>query len=344
MQFDDTAAPGPQGAPGLPSWRPLETVSAKQLPYARFLRDHVHANRPVVVTDAAPAWPAMQRWTPEFFRTRFADEQVAVSYTETMRFADFIDAVLASTEARPGPYMFRLFLHEHLPALLPDVIPQNVYAFPRRYASPLMRPQWRRPDGYLKLLIGGVGSKFPVLHFDGDNAHAAITEIHGEKAFVMYRPEDGRFLYPNPKQPNKSLVPDLDRPDLDRFPLLRQATPWGAILKPGDMVFVPCGWWHSAKPVTPSVSVCMNMLDGSNWAGFVDETCRSAAQTSRAKAAAYRVYLSSLGAVMSACEALQRHAPGLARAAGWPVRWAPASADAVPDPSAHRLDILVPTP
>jgi len=28
--------------------------------------------------------------------------------------------------------LFRVFLHGHVPALLPDVIPQNVYGFPSR--------------------------------------------------------------------------------------------------------------------------------------------------------------------------------------------------------------------
>jgi histone arginine demethylase JMJD6 len=331
------------GLSALPAWRPLETVSAASLGYERFLRDYLHANRPVVVTDAVTAWPALWRWTPEDFKARFADEQVAVSYTETMRFDDFIDAVLASTEDRPGPYMYRLFLHEHLPALLADVIPQNVYSFPRRYASPLMRPQWRRPDGYLKLLVGGVGSKFPVLHYDGDNAHAAITEIYGDKAFVMFRPEDAPYLYVNPKVPNKSLIPALDGADPARFPLLAKATPYGAVLKPGHMVFVPCGWWHTAKPVTPSVSVCVNMLDGSNWRGFVDEVCRSVGD-SRAKAWTYRAYLTALGALLSGCEAVQDRAPHLARALGWPARFAPTSAAAAPEPSATPLNILVPTP
>ena len=183
----------------------------------------MHANRPVVVQGAVAGWAALQRWTPAYFKARFHERPVAVSYEATMPFDQFIDEVMASDTAHPGPYMFRLFLHEHLPEVLPDLIPQNPYAFPRRYASPLMRAQWRRPDGYLKLLIGGVGSKFPVLHYDGDNAHAAVTEVHGDKEFVMFPPEDGPLLYANPRLPNRSLIDDLARPDLARFPLLAQA-------------------------------------------------------------------------------------------------------------------------
>lgn len=320
----------------------LETVRAADLSYRRFLDVYVHANRPVVLTGAVTVWPALRMWTPAYFKDRFGSKPVAVSYEEVMPFDRFIDGVMASDEECPGPYMFRLFLHEHLPEVLPDVIPQNVYAFPRRYASPLMRPQWRRPDGYLKLLIGGVGSKFPALHYDGDNAHATVTEVYGEKEFVMFAPEDGRLLYPNPNLPNRSLIDDLLRPDLQRFPLLARATCYRAVLKPGDMVFVPSRWWHTARPLTPSVSLCMNILDGSNWAGFVDETCADAAAQSAVKGQAYRVYLTTLGGVLSAGEWLQERMPRLARALVLPRTLCPATAALAKEPSARQLKITVP--
>ena len=333
----------PPVAAGVSRGLPIQTVRAADLSYRRFLADYVHRNRPVVVTGAITEWPALRKWTPAYFKERFGPKPVAVSYQETMPFDQFIDGVMASDEAHPGPYMFRLFLHENLPEALADVIPQNVYAFPRRYASPLMRAQWRRPDGYLKLLIGGVGSKFPVLHYDGDNAHATITEVYGDKEFVMYPPEDGALLYPNPKQPNRSLVDDPNTPDLGRFPLVARARRHRAVLRPGDMVFVPSRWWHTARPLTPSVSVCMNILDGSNWAGFVHETCVDAGRQSALKALVYRVYLTSLGGALSTVEWLQEHAPRVARSLVLPVWMGPASAAFACEPSARQLKITVPT-
>jgi hypothetical protein len=118
--------------------RPIEARVAEDLPYEVFLRDYVAGRRPLIVRNATPAWPALRTWTPEFFKERFAAKMVQVSYDERMSFSDFIDGVLASTLEKPGPYMYRLFLHEHLPEVLGDLSPPNPYAFPRRYASPLM--------------------------------------------------------------------------------------------------------------------------------------------------------------------------------------------------------------
>src|SRR3954469_11066481 len=161
MSQSAVEATEPRTLPPTPS-RPLETREAADLPYDVFVRDYIGQNRPVVVRHATPAWPAMTKWTPKFFKTQFGSRKVQVSYEEAMTFSDFIDGVLASTHERPGPYMYRLFIHEAMPELLADLTPQNPYAFPRRYSSPLMRTHWKRPDGYLKLLIGGIGGRFPV--------------------------------------------------------------------------------------------------------------------------------------------------------------------------------------
>lgn len=321
----------------------IETVEASDLSYRDFLKRFVHANRPVVLNGVAQNWPAMSKWQPEYFRKRFGKQEVAVAYDKYMPFDQFIDEVLASSEQAPGPYMFRLFLHEHMPELLADVIPQNKFAYPRRYASPLMPERVRRPDGYLKLLIGGPGSKFPVMHFDGDNAHAAITEIHGLKEMILFAPEDSRFVYPKPGAGNVSLVDNPHSPDLARFPLMANAKPYQVVLEPGQMIFIPSRWWHTARPLTPSVSVCTNILDGSNWAGFVDDSA-NAKINDQWRRIAKRAYLGGLGKLLSLCETLQERSPRLAKGLIFPERLSPISADMAPEPSARQLKIRIPTP
>lgn len=304
----------------------LERRSAAELPYPAFVRDYIARNRPVVVENALQDCPARQRWTPEYFRERFGAKRIQVSPSEQMTFAHFIDAVLASREDAPGPYMYRLFIGPHMPELLPDLEPLNPYAFPRRLASPLMPRQWRRPDGYLKLLIGGIGGRFPFLHYDLENAHATITEIHGDKEFILYPPEDAAFLYPRPDMPNQSTIPDVRRVDLGRFPLYERATQYHAVLHPGDMVFVPSRWWHGARALSPSISICQNVLDASNWGGFVDELCSGASGLPAAKRHAKRACLGALGGLLSLLERWPRgSATSATGPAGRIARLAPAS-------------------
>jgi hypothetical protein len=318
----------------------IEVRYAAELRYEVFVRDYVFPRKPVLIRGAISRWPAMEKWTPEFFKTRFAEKQVRVSYEATMRFDDFIDGVLASSHENPGPYMYRLFLHEDLQEVLPDVIPQNPYAFPGRYASPLMLEYYRRSDGYMKLLIGGVGSGFPTMHYDGDESHAAITEIYGDKEMILYPPEDGPLLYPSPKRANHSLVDDPYDQDLERFPLLRRATQYRVVLQPGDTIYIPAGWWHTARALSPSISVCQNMLFATDWQAFVEMTTTVDGGRSVARQVAKKAYLKAAGPVMSALEWIQWRLPRLASALSLPLLLAPVSSDRMAhDPATTPLNI-----
>jgi hypothetical protein len=305
---------------------PLERRNAADLSYEAFFRDYIEKNKPVVLEDVVPEWPALGKWTPTYFKTEFGSKLVNVGYGDPMTFSDFIDAVLESDEEKPAPYMYRFFIGPHMPELLSDLQPLNAYAFPGRLASPLMLRQWRRPDGYLKLLIGGVGGKFPYMHFDGDNMHAAITEIYGEKEFIVYAPEDTPYLYPYPDRENKTRIEDLVNPDFERFPLFAKARRYHTVLRPGEMIFVPSRWWHTARVLTPSISICQNILNRSNWDGFVNWVCRRPRPggPSRLKRYTADTYFRLLGMLFSMLEkAPGRGTPQTRTRPGLPARLAP---------------------
>lgn len=347
MQMQDSTNAGTttEGAARIAaSWLPIERVDGDKLSYDDFLARYMHGNRPVVISNVGRGWAAMRTWTPENFKKRFGSQPVAIGYGRDMPFDQFIDEVLASSAEKPGPYMYRSFLHEVLPELLPDVRPQIKFSFPRRYASPLMPEKWRRPDGYLKLLVGGVGSKFPVMHFDGENSHAGIVQIYGEKEFGVFSPEDSQYLYPRSALPNHSMVDDPVMQDRVRFPLLAKATLYRTVLKPGDMIFVPAHWWHAARALSTSISTCTNMLDPSNWKGFQDEVVAiEATKNSESAAKALDKRLTLIDKVLTRLEDFQRRSPALARALVLPAMIAPLSAETAPDPSRRQLRIRIPT-
>lgn len=323
--------PGTQGEAStvqrvLADYKPVADVRADSLTYRDFLEHFARKNRPVVIRGAAAHWPAVSKWTPQHFKERFGRRPVSVTREKRMPFDEFIDAVEASTDEKPGPYMFRCFVQETLPELLPEVMPKNQFTFSRRHASRLIPAHWYRPDGYLKLLVGGYGSKFPVMHFDGENAHAFITQIYGVKEFVLFSPDDSPYMY-HTEYLNQSGVDDPIYQDRVRFPLMAKATPYRTLLEPGDTIFVPSHWWHSARTVTTCISVCTNMLDSSNWDGFVAEVAGSRRKT----LTRWRLHVAN--ALITAMESLQDHRPQLARALKLPRVLAPVSIEGAPDPT-----------
>lgn len=281
--------------------RPVERRRASELSYPEFHREYVMANRPLIIEDSVSAWPALRKWTPEFFKKEYGSKHVQVSIEKRMAFGDYIDRVMASSDDRPAPYMYRLYLGRELPDLLEDLQPPNPYSSPGRLASPLMPRTWRRPDGYFKLLIGGVGSEFPVMHFDADNHHACVTQIHGDKRFVLFPPGDSPHVYPDPKHENRSQVPSrhVFNGNYEQYPLLGKAIRHEAVVRPGEMIFIPCRWWHLTRVESTSIAVCQNKLDRSNWKGFVRCSTLPSANRSVVSRVSTRVQLTAVDLIMS---------------------------------------------
>jgi hypothetical protein len=141
------------------------------------------------------------------------------------------------------------------------------------------------------------GAVFPILHYDNSHVHAFLTQIHGEKEFVCFGPEQTAFLYPGEgKRSNNSLMNDVERPDLARFPLFRRARPLRATLYPGETIFLPGGWWHTTRMNTVSITVSMNTANWGDWREFRQDYCVGVRQRRTAMhAAAVSAYLTVMG-------------------------------------------------
>jgi ribosomal protein L16 Arg81 hydroxylase len=105
-----------------------------------------------------------------------------------------------------------------------------------------------------KLWIGATGF-VSSLHRDlADNLHAQVS---GRKRFTLVAPRQSACVYPNSffdGVPNGCRV-DIEHPDYPRFPRLREAEVFVAELGPGDVIYIPRGWWHHVRTLELSISV-----------------------------------------------------------------------------------------
>ncbi len=292
------------------SSRIFEIERRKNLSYEEFAREYLYPLKPVIVTDVLQKWPAMQRWTPEFFKREFGDMKFRLNENPGQRadykgneegteytMAQFIDRVLASTEENPAPYFRNRVLYEMFPSLKNDIEPLPPYFqpnwLPERYLVGYVQQVLNR-GAAIELYIGGKGSAFPVLHYDGAGTHAFLMHIYGRKEFIVYPPEQEPFLYPSPEKVNLSSIRDLDHPDLMKFPLFARATATKFILEPGEMLFVPSHWWHTTRMLSPSITVSINVLNQSNWHELVEFVAMN--RRNPLVSFASRVYLTGAGA------------------------------------------------
>jgi histone arginine demethylase JMJD6 len=241
-----------------------------------FVREYLDPLKPVIVTDAIQHWAAGRKWTPAFFREAYGSRSVTVDGLQH-RLSDLLDLIERSNESAPAPYLRNVGIADWAPELLADIQPLPIQTRPNWLDSPLFpeRPSLMS----LELDIGGVGTPFPTLHFDHMHTHAFLMQLFGSKEYVVYSPAQTRWLYPRAGiEANKSSIDDLDHPDLTRFPLFARAVPGRCVLRAGETLFVPSGWWHTARILEASITVSANAVNASNWEGFVGDYLRSASR------------------------------------------------------------------
>ena len=189
------------------------------------------------MTDAISHWRALGRWSPQFFKEEYGGLEVEVD-GEAMALGDLIDRVEASTDDNPAPYLRNQALAEWPPELSADVSPMPDCTQPNWLESRVF-PKGEQLAS-VEVYIGGQGAQFPVLHYDGLHTHAFLMQLYGDKEYIVFSPEQTRFMYAQDGiLANKSRIDDLLHPDLAEFPLFDQAEGLRFPLHPGETLFVP---------------------------------------------------------------------------------------------------------
>ncbi len=269
--------------------------------YEEFAEDHLFANRPVVIGDACDGWAAKEKFTPEFFKATYGDREVNVE-GQTFKLGDYIDLMAISTKENPAPYPCKLQLGRDYPELLPDVMPRFKYAMPDRCHSKLMPASMLGGAETLEVFFGSPGGQFPYVHYDYMCLHAYITQLYGIKEFTVIPPDQTPYVYPKADNQWVSEIPDIKKADLAQYPLFAQATPITFSVGPGETLFIPCGWWHTAHSVTSTISVALDCLNASNWESFRQEINNNFGKDKPLKAKAAQAYLALIGNVLKTSE------------------------------------------
>lgn len=272
---------------------------------AEFKRDHLDPGVPVVFGDATRDWPASTTFTPEFFRRRFGERELYVDVVDqTFHLSELLDRFEANDPLRPAPYPCKAVIARHFPELLKDVLPRYEYAQPDRSTSRLLPRRLLAGGSVLELFFGGPGGQFPYLHYDYMGLHAFINQMYGDKEFTVIPPHQTACVYADPANPWKSLIDNHHQPDLARYPLFANATPLTFVVGPGETLFIPNGWWHTARSLTVTISVAFDVLNGSNWARFEGEVANMLRDSRPWKRMAASVYLSAAGGLLGLAESL----------------------------------------
>jgi cupin-like protein len=255
---------------------------------SEFEREYLLPLRPVIVTDGIDHWGALGRWTPQFFKQSYGHLEVEVD-GERMTLGELIDRVEASTPEKPAPYLHNQPLSEWPPELTADVTPMPECTTPNWLTSRVFPS--KRSLSSVEAYIGGQGAEFPVMHWDGLHTHAFLMQIYGDKEYIVFAPDQTEYMYPDGAGSNRSQIKDLLNYDREQFPLFEQAQGTRFQLHPGETLFVPSGWWHTARILSPSVTVSINGVNKANGRAFREDYCASLAEKSSLQSSVVRAGL-----------------------------------------------------
>lgn len=220
-----------------------------------FLRDYVRPQKPVVVKNLINDWPAYDKWNLDYIR-EVAGEKIVPLYDDRP-----VSASDGFNEAHAT-----MSMHEYVDLLEREPTNYRIFLYNLMKEVPGLKEDFRYPKIGLRLLrefpmlfFGGTGSKV-FMHFDIDYSNILHFHFHGKKRCVLFAPDQTKHLYKIPHSLISREDINWDDPDYDKWPALRNAKGHVAELNHGEMLYMPEGYWHYMKYLTPGFSMSLRSI------------------------------------------------------------------------------------
>ncbi len=258
----------------------MAAVDIIEAPTQREFEDHMRPlGKPLVVTGWMKDWEASQKWTFPFFKETYGEDTIVAStslkrmnYAIQLPLGDYVDYILdvegntlgkieETFEVTRPFYCYSYKPFQDHPELLQDFrFPEFIGDWFRHFPKTFRRLQFPQKQGWIHLGVTGVVSE---LHTDAHCIITCLAQFEGVKRFTLFSPEDSPFLYKGRVNPTK--------PDLEKFPLFKNAKPIEVLLEAGSMIFLPPNWWHHVVALESSITMVWPFVNHLNLGDYIVE-------------------------------------------------------------------------
>lgn len=227
---------------------------------AQEFQDLCESEKSPVIIKNAISWKALKKWNRNFFSERFPDKKVSLTIFDTkinmpgnqieVKIPDALKLIYENSIPNKKHYIMQRSLTECFPELLSDVeMPKYVNSH-----KEVVSNFWYSESGANTRA-----------HYDYSNN--IFVQVSGVKRVRLFSPSDTQFLYPhditdyvtmdgvNHPAVQASKISSIDEIDYLRFPEFKHATSYEGILRGGDILYIPAGWWHEICSLDVSMSV-----------------------------------------------------------------------------------------
>ncbi|KAJ9451908.1 JmjC domain-containing protein F [Diplonema papillatum] len=228
----------------------------------RFVSDFYKKERPVVLAGdpEVAAWPALERWVDPAYLLSVAGWRTVPIELGSKRKGTWREA----TE------VFRDFVLNRLCASAEDSVVEPAYLAQHELLKQISALS---KDITLPSALNGVveedqviincwiGTADTVTELHKDSFDNLFVQVAGYKYVRLYAPAQAKRLYVSKRgcsgaeaQGNCSAV-RCEAEDYSQYPLAEDAQYLECVLGPGEALFIPEGWFHYLRALTPSISV-----------------------------------------------------------------------------------------
>jgi len=227
----------------------------KSISKTDFIQNYVKPQIPLVIENMVDDWPAVSKWNFDYIKENVGHKVVPlyddrpVDYKDgfneahaKMKMSEYIDLL------QKEPTRYRIFLYNVLKEV-PEL--QNDFDYPD-IGLRLMKS--------LPMLFFGGEDSFTFMHYDIDLANILHFHFQGKKECILFPNNEKKHLYKVPYSLITHEAINFSSPDFDRWPALKQAKGYKAELEHGQVLYMPEGYWHYMKYITPGFSMSMRAI------------------------------------------------------------------------------------
>ena len=234
-------------------------------PFEVFIRDYYSKHKPVVLKKGIDHWPALKKWSPQYFADTLGDKEVQIQFNresdmlfernsdkhrKSMLISEFVDMIENNGDSNDY-YMTANNTQQNIDAIKPAF--EDIGDFGEGYRNLIDDPAfstffWMGPKGV-----------FTPLHHDLTNN--MLVQVYGTKKVTLIPAWQVPFLYND-----LHVYSEVDFPnfDLKKHPLMEHVTPVEVTIEAGDALFIPIAWWHCVNGLEKSISISFTNFNAPN--------------------------------------------------------------------------------
>ena len=232
-----------------------EIPRVKNISKEDFIKNYFKPQKPVVIEQFIEDWPAYSKWSLDYMKEVAGDKTVPLYDDRPVDYKDGFNQAHATMKMR-----------EYVDLLKREPTKYRIFLWNILKEVPQLQKDYSYPDFGLRLMKG-----LPMLFFGGKNSHtfmhydidlANIFHFHfeGKKQCILFDQDQNEYLY---KIPHSLIVRediDFSNPDFEKWPALQHAKGYITELNHGEVLYMPEGYWHYMKYLTPGFSMSLRAI------------------------------------------------------------------------------------